>query len=34
LLGSGDRFGFADPSIVVGLCDGVDGVRRFVDGDR
>jgi REP element-mobilizing transposase RayT len=33
LLGLGDRFAFVDPCVVVELCDGVERVRRFVDGD-
>ena len=33
LAARGDRFSFADASLVVQLCGGVEGVRRFVDGE-
>jgi len=33
LTGQGDRFSFVDPALVVELCGGVEGVRRFVDGE-
>jgi putative transposase len=33
LIGQGDRFSFADAALVVELCGGVAGVRRFVDDE-